>query len=106
VFKNLSFVHLVGAVLVVAAVAGIVGYIASGTPTNEGTTSAIGAENAKIMIAERLSCREDGTYGTVPTLEREGLLAFKPVYNSVVYIPGRGCGAVVVGSPAYQAAAG
>jgi hypothetical protein len=105
-FKSISFVHLVGAVLVVAVAAGVLGYAVSGTPTNRGTTGAIGTENARIMAAEKRSCSKDGKYGTIPTLRREGLLTFEPTYNSVVYVPGRGCGTVVVGSAAYQPLAG
>jgi hypothetical protein len=105
-FRKLSFLHLAGALLVVAVVVGAVGYAVLGATTNKGTTGAIGAENARIMSAERTSCRKDGKYGTIATLLREGLLPAEPTYNSVVYLPGKGCGTIVVGSPAYQSAAG
>ncbi len=105
-FKQLTFVNLLGVVLVIALLAGIATYIVSGATTNKGTTEAIANENAKIVSAEKTSCTKNGTYGTIATLEREGLLTFKPTYNSVVYVPGKGCGTIVVGSAAYQPAAG
>jgi len=105
-FTRLSFVNLVGAVLGVSVIVGVVGYAVFGTTTNKGTTGAIGAENAKIMAAERTSCSKYGKYATISRLQSEGLLTTKPTYNSVVYVPGRGCGTIVVGSAAYQAQAG
>ena len=59
------------------------------------------------MTAEKTRCLRYGTYASITTLQaREGLLTFKPVYNSVVYVPGKGCGTIIVGSPAYQSPAG
>jgi hypothetical protein len=102
VFGRLSFGKLLSAAVAVAVVVGVVGYVLSGATTNKGTTGAISAENGKIMAAEDASCKKDGKYGTLATLESEGLLTFKPTYNAVVYLPGKGCGAIVVGSAAYQ----
>jgi len=102
VLKRLSFARLVALVAVLAVVGGIVGYAVSGTTTNKGTTGAIAAENARIVAAEHASCKRYGHYGTLATLEHEGLLGFKPIYNSVVYVPGAHCGTIVVGSPSYQ----
>ena len=81
-------------------------YVLAGATTDRGTTAAIGAENARIRAAERASCSRFGSYGTVAALRREGLLTFLPTYNSVVYVPGPGCGTIVVGSPDYQAPVG
>jgi hypothetical protein len=106
VLRRVSFVQLVVLVAVVAVTAGIVGYVASGTTTNVGTTTAIGSENAKILAAEHESCKRDGHYASLATLEHDGLLGFKPIYNSVVYIPGAHCGTIVVGSPSYQSGVG
>ncbi len=103
---KLSFVHLVVAVLVVCFVAGIAVFVLSGATTDKGTTGAIAAEYAKIVVAEKASCRKYGSYASIATLRSEGLLTFKPVYNSVVYLPGRHCGSIVVGSAAYQSSAG
>lgn len=105
-FGRLRFVNLIAGVLVVSVVVGIVGYGEFGTVTNTGSTGAIAAENATIMAAEHTSCHRYGAYATVASLEREGLLTIKPTYNSIVIVPGRGCGTVVVGSSAYQAPAG
>lgn len=92
--------------LVFSFVAGFAAFVASGATTNKGTTGAIASEYAAIMGAEKASCHETGSYATIGTLRREGFLTFKPVYNSVVYIPGAHCGTIVVGSPQYQVPAG
>ncbi len=105
-FQKLSFAHLLGAVLALSFIVGFAVFVLSGATTNKGTTGAIGAESATIMSAEKTSCTEYGTYASIATLRREGLLTFKPVYNSVVYVPGKHCGTIVVGSPAYQSPAG
>ena len=105
-FKKLSFTHLLGAVLALSFVVGFAVFVLSGATTNKGTTGAIGAERATIMAAEKTSCIRYGTYASIATLRREGLLTFKPVYNSVVYVPGKHCGTIIVGSPAYQSPAG
>ena len=105
-FKKPSFAHLLGAVLAVSFVLGFAVFVLSGATTNRGTTGAIGAESATIMSAEKTSCLRFGTYASIATLRKDGLLTFKPVYNSVVYVPGKGCGTIVVGSPAYQSPAG
>jgi hypothetical protein len=105
-FKKLSFAHLVAIVVVLSFIVGFAVFVLSGATTNKGTTGAIGAENTTIMGAEKTSCARYGTYASIATLRREGLLTFKPVYNSVVYVPGKHCGTIVVGSPAYQSPAG
>jgi hypothetical protein len=105
-FKKLSFPHLVGVVLALSFIVGFAVFVLSGATTNKGTTGAIAAENATIMSAEKSSCARYGTYASIATLRREGLLTFKPVYNSVVYVPGKHCGTIIVGSPAYQLPAG
>jgi hypothetical protein len=105
-FKKLSFAHLLGAVLTVSFIVGFAAFVLSGATTNKGTTGAIRAENATIMTAESTRCTRYGTYASISTLRKEGLLSFKPVYNSVVYLPGKGCGTIVIGSPAYQSPAG
>jgi hypothetical protein len=102
---KLSFAHLVAAVLVLSFVLGFAVFVLSAT-TNKGTTGAIGAERATIMTAEKTRCLRYGTYASIATLQREGLLTFRPVYNSVVTIPGKGCGTLIVGSPSYQSPAG
>src|SRR3984957_8654162 len=99
--RKLSFAHLVGAVLALSFILGFTVFVLSAT-TNKGTTGAIGAERATIITAEKTRCLRYGRYASIATLQRERLLTFKPVYNSVVYVPGRGCGSIVVGSPAYQ----
>ena len=101
-FEKLSFSRLIGVALALSFIAGFAAFVLSGATTNEGTTSAIAAENATIMSAERASCATFGTYASISALRSEGLLTFKPVYNSVVYVPGKHCGTIVVGSPAYQ----
>jgi hypothetical protein len=106
VFKKLSFAHLLGAVLALSFIVGFAVFVLAGATTNKGTTGAIGAESASIMSAEKTSCVKYGTYASISTLRREGLLTFKPVYNSVVYVPGKHCGTIVIGSPAYQSPAG
>ena len=105
-FEKLSFAHLLGAVLTLSFIAGFAVFVLSGATTNKGTTGAIGAEYATIMSAEKTSCLRYGTYASITTLRRDGLLTFKPVYNSVVYVPGKHCGTIIVGSPAYQLPAG
>jgi hypothetical protein len=104
--RKLSFAHLLGAVLALSFVAGFAVFVLSGATTNKGTTGAIGAENATIMTAEKTRCIRYGTYASIATLRREGLLTFKPVYNSVVILPGKHCGTIIIGSPAYQSPAG
>jgi hypothetical protein len=103
---RVSFGHLLGALLALSFIAGFAVFVLAGATTNKGTTGAIGAENRSIQTAEKVSCSKFGTYGSLATLRKEGLLTFKPVYNSVVYLPGRHCGTIVVGSPAYQSPAG
>jgi hypothetical protein len=105
VFQRISFAQVVGAVVVLMVILGVVLFVLLGATTNKGTTGAIQAEYSKIVRAEKLSCTKHGRYAAVATLEREGLLTFKPVYNSVVYLPGPGCGSIVVGAAAYQSAA-
>jgi len=105
-FRKLTLFQLAGTVLVLSFIAGFAVFLLTGATTNKGTTSAIASENAVIMNAEKTSCRTFGSYATIPTLRREGLLTFKPTYNSVVYLPGKHCGTIVVGSPAYQSSAG
>jgi hypothetical protein len=105
-FEKLSFAHLLAAVLAISFIAGFAVFVLSGATTNRGTTGAIGAERATIMSSEKTSCTQFGTYASVSTLRREGLLTFKPVYNSVVYVPGKHCGTIIIGSPAYQSPAG
>ena len=105
-FERLSFAHLLGAVLALSFVVGFAVFVLEGATTNKGTTGAIKAENALIMKAENTSCVRFGTYASIATLRREGLLTFQPLYNSVVVLPGKGCGTIVVGSPAYQSPAG
>ncbi len=100
-FKRLSFLQVVGVVLALSFIVGFA-VVLSGATTNKGTTGAITSEYAVIMSAEKTSCSQFGTYATISTLRREGLLTFKPLYNSVVYLPGKHCGSIVVGSPAYQ----
>lgn len=104
--RRISFGHAVVAMVALAVFAGIVGYALSGTKTDAGTTGAIGAENARILTAEHSSCKRFGHYGTLATLRSEGVLTFTPTYNAVVYIPGKDCGTIVVGSSAYQSSAG
>jgi hypothetical protein len=104
-FKRLSFARLIGVVLVLSFIVGFAVFVLSGATTNKGTTGAIGAENSIIMSAEKTSCIRYGTYASIATLRKEGFLTFKPIYNSVVYVPGKHCGTIVVGSPAYQSPA-
>ena len=105
-FEKLSFTFILGGVLVLSFVAGFAVFVLSGATTNKGTTGAISAERTTIMSAESTSCSRFGTYAPIATLRREGLLTFKPVYNSVVFIPGKHCGTIVIGSSAYQSTAG
>jgi len=104
--KKLSFAHLLGAVLAFSFIVGFAVFVLSGATTNKGTVGAISAERATIMTAEKTSCSRFGTYASIATLRREGLVTFKPAYNSVVYVPGEHCGTIVIGSPAYQSPAG
>lgn len=92
------------AILVLSFVGGFAAFVASGATTNKGTTGAIAAERAQIRSAERARCARDGTYASISTLRDEGFLTYTPVYNSVVYLPGKGCGTIVIGSPSYQSA--
>ena len=105
-FKRLSFTQLLAAVLALSFVLGFAVYVLSGATTDRGTTGAIGAENATIMRAEKASCARYGTYASISGLEKDGLLTVKPLYNSVLYLPGGHCGTIVVGSPAYQSPVG
>jgi hypothetical protein len=100
--KKLSFWHLLIGAFALTFVVGFAVYVLSGATTNAGTTGAIRVERAAILSAEKVRCRTYGTYTSTATLRREGLLAFKPVYNSVVYLPGKHCGTIIIGSPSYQ----
>jgi hypothetical protein len=104
--KNLPFNHLLGAVLALSFIAGFAAFVLSGATRNKGTTGAISSERATIMTAEKTSCLRFGTYASIATLRRDGLLTFKPAYNAAVYLPGKGCGTIIIGSPAYQSPAG
>ncbi|MGP8209056.1 MAG: hypothetical protein ACLQVK_23890 [Acidimicrobiales bacterium] len=104
--RKLSFGRLLGVLLALSFITGFAVYLLSGATTDKGTTAAIGSENAVIMRAEKASCSKYGKYASISTLRDEGLLAHQPVYNSVVYLPGPGCGTIVIGSPAYQSPAG
>ena len=92
--------------LALSFIVGFAVYVLSGAPTDKGTTGAIKSESATIMKAEKASCSKYGKYAPIAMLRDEGLLGREPVYNSVVYLPGKGCGTIVIGSPAYQAPAG
>lgn len=105
-FARPSFVHVLVTLLVLSFIAGFTVFVVTGATTNRGTTGAIGSESALIKTAEQTRCLRYGTYASVATLRQERLLTFKPVYNSVVYIPGKRCGTIVIGSPAYQPSAG
>jgi hypothetical protein len=105
-FGRLSFAHALSAVLGFSFLAGFAAFVLAGAATNKGTTGAIGSENASIVKAESVSCARYGNYGSIATLRQEGLLTRKPIYNSVVYVPGKHCGTIIVGSPAYQSPAG
>jgi hypothetical protein len=104
-FRKLSFGQILGLLLALSFVVGFAIFVMSGATTNKGTTDAIGSERALIKTAERARCAKYGTYTSISTLEKEGFLSFKPVYNSVVYIPGSHCGTIVIGSSAYQSPA-
>jgi hypothetical protein len=106
VFQKRSFLRLLCLALVLSFIAGFAVFILSGATTNKGTTGAIASEYSAIMSAEKASCHSFGSYGSIATLRREGLLTFKPTYNSVVLLPGAHCGTVIVGSPAYQSSSG
>jgi hypothetical protein len=105
-FKKLSFGRVLCLVLLASFVAGFAVFVLSGATTDKGTTGAIRSENALIMSAEKTRCIRYGTYASISTLRKEGLLTSNPLYNSVVYLPGKNCGTVIVGSPAYQLPAG
>jgi hypothetical protein len=105
-YRKLSFFQLLGAVLALSFIVGFAVFVLSGATTNKGTVGAIQSENATIMTAEQTRCLRFGTYASIATLRKEGLLTFKPIYNSVVYVPGKHCGTIVVGSPAYQSPSG
>ena len=100
--KRLSFLQVLAVAFVLAFSIGFAVFILSGATTNAGTSSAIRAERTLILHAERTQCRRYGTYASTSTLRKEGLLTFKPQYNSVVYVPGQHCGTIVIGSPSYQ----
>ena len=100
--KKVSFRHLLVVALALSFVVGFATFVLSGATTNRGTSGAIRAERATILSAERTRCRMYGTYASISTLRREGLLTFTPAYNSVVYLPGKHCGTIVIGSPSYQ----
>jgi len=104
--QRLSFGRLLGVVLALSFSIGFAVYVLSGATTDKGTPRAIRAESAAIMRAEKASCSRYGKYASTSTLRKDGLLAFEPVYNSAVYLPGQGCGTIVIGSPAYQSPAG
>lgn len=105
-FHRLSFGRILATVLALSFILGFATFIWSGATTNKGTIGAIASENAIIISAEKASCKAFGSYGSVATLRKEGLLTFQPTYNSVVYVPGPHCGTIIVGSPAYQSPAG
>jgi hypothetical protein len=100
--RRVSFGQVLGAVLALSFIIGFAVYVLTVATTNKGTTGAIGSESATIMRAEKASCAKYGKYASIATLREEGLLTFAPIYNSVVYLPGRGCGTIVIGSSAYQ----
>jgi hypothetical protein len=104
-FRKLSFGQILGLLLALSFVVGFSVFVMTGAATNKGTTGAIGTESALIKTAENARCAKYGTYTSIPTLEKEGFLSFKPIYNSVVYIPGSHCGTIVIGSSAYQSPA-
>jgi hypothetical protein len=104
--RRLSFAHLLIVLVTISFILGFALYVLSDATTNKGTTGAIGAENANIASAEKASCHRYGTYASIATLRHEGLLTLKPIYNSVVFVPGKHCGTIVIGSPAYQSAGG
>ena len=99
--KSITFLRVLVAVFSLTFVVGFAVFVLSAT-TNEGTTSAIHAERAAILKAEKIRCQRYGSYTSTTTLQREGLLGFKPMYNSVVYVPGAHCGTIIIGSPSYQ----
>jgi hypothetical protein len=101
-FQKVSFAYLLAALLALSFIVGFAVFVMSGATTNSGTTGAISAESARIMSSEKSRCARYGTYSSISTLRSEGLLTFKPVYNSVVYVPGKHCGTIIIGSPAYQ----
>jgi hypothetical protein len=101
-----TFPRLLALILALSFVVGFAVFVMTGATTNKGTTGAIAAESARIMSAEKARCLQYGTYASITTLRREGLLTFTPVYNSVVYLPGKHCGTIVIGSPSYQSPSG
>lgn len=100
--KKISFSHLLIIVAVLFFIIGFAVFVLADATTDTGTIGAIKAERALIMSAETRSCERHGTYASIATLRKEGLLAFKPVYNSVVILPGKHCGTVIIGSASYQ----
>jgi hypothetical protein len=106
VFQKRSFLRLLCLALVLSFILGFAAFILTGATTDKGTSGAIASEYAVIVSAEKASCHSFGSYGSIATLRREGLLTFKPSYNSVVYLPGAHCGTIIVGSPAYQSSSG
>jgi hypothetical protein len=104
-FHRLSFNQVLGLLLTLSFVVGFSVFVFSGATTIKGTTGAIGSESVLIKSAEKARCAKYGTYTSLAALQEEGFLSFKPVYNSVVYIPGAHCGTIVIGSSAYQSPA-
>jgi hypothetical protein len=104
-FRKPAFVQLLCVLLALSFIVGFAIFVLSGATTNKGTTGAISSEYAVILSAEKTSCHTFGTYATIPTLRREGLLTFKPTYNSVVFVPGKHCGTFVIGSSSYESPA-
>jgi hypothetical protein len=104
--ERLSFARLLGGVLALSFLVGFVVFVLTVATTNKGTPSAIEAEYAAITNAENTRCTRYGAYAPISTLRSEGLLTFRPIYNSVVFLPGKHCGTIVIGSAAFQASAG
>jgi hypothetical protein len=103
--KKLPFAHFLLAVLAISFIIGFAVFVLSGATTDKGTPSAIRAERTIISRAEKTRCKKYGAYTSIPTLRREGLLTFKPLYNSVVVVPGNHCGTIIIGSSSYQSTA-
>lgn len=104
ILEKLTSIRVLAVVLALSFVGGFAAFVGGGATTNKGTTGAIAAERARIRAAESRSCRLHGSYASIATLRREGLLTFTPTYNSVVYLPGPRCGTIVIGSSSYQSA--
>jgi hypothetical protein len=102
VLKRVSFSRLLVAAFALSFIVGFAVFVLTGAATNRGTTGAIGTERTLIVSAERLRCERYGSFASIATLRKEGLLTFRPRYNSVVVVPGRHCGTIVVGSASYQ----